>query len=79
MFSTFITSTKLNTFKLILTCSKNVKQQKQKVSNFRNVHACMNTLSIESLFRPVAGLISMPWLHGIKTRHDINGKKSPII
>ena len=39
----------------------------------------MNTLSIESLFRPVAGLINMPWLYGIKTRHDINGKMSPII
>ena len=30
----------------------------------------MNTLSIESLFCPVAGLINMPWLHGIKTRHE---------
>ena len=39
------------------------------ISNLRSVHACMNTLSIYSLFLPVVGLINMLWLHGIKTRH----------
>ena len=30
----------------------------------------MNILPIQSLFRPIAGLIIMPWLYGLKTRHE---------
>ena len=79
VFSIFITSTKLKTFKLALTYTKNVREpwlnnenfrkRAWKVSTFRNVHACMITLSIQSLFRPTV-LISMPWLHSMKTRHE---------
>ena len=71
VFYVSITSTKLKAFKFVLTYTKNVREP------FRNVHACMNTLSISSLFRPVAGVINMPWIHGIKL--DMNSKKSPTI
>ena len=57
VFIIVITSTKLKAFKLVLTYIKNVRKPclnkenfreraYKEVSNFCNVHACMNTMSI---------------------------------